>query len=217
MATGVCWQNDGLTGGLTTTTGDENEAEDNMADESGHEPILRAGDTCREIATADRVACIVDAADYFLHAKSALLQARRRVILIGWDVDTRISLDPRSSDHEIPRPARRLPRMAHREPAGPRDLRAALEHGCVHRDASRGGGAAVRPGPPHGASSALPDRCRASGVGRTPSEDRGHRRPVRVLRRHRHDRGPLGHLGTSVAQRFPSRPPTVNRMVRGTT
>ncbi|MDH3016883.1 phospholipase D-like domain-containing protein [Gordonia alkanivorans] len=73
-----------------------------MTDEPGHEPILRAGDTCREIATADRVACIVDAADYFLHAKSALLQARRRVILIGWDVDTRISLDPRSPEGEVP-------------------------------------------------------------------------------------------------------------------
>jgi phosphatidylserine/phosphatidylglycerophosphate/cardiolipin synthase-like enzyme len=71
-------------------------------DESAHEPILRAGDTCREIATAGRVACIVDAADYFLHAKSALLQARRRVVLIGWDVDTRISLDPRSPHDEVP-------------------------------------------------------------------------------------------------------------------
>lgn len=71
-------------------------------DESDHEPILRAGDTCREIATADRVACIVDAADYFLHAKSALLQARRRIVLIGWDVDTRIRLDPRIADDEVP-------------------------------------------------------------------------------------------------------------------
>ncbi|MBD0860180.1 phospholipase [Gordonia sp. zg691] len=64
--------------------------------------MLRAGDTCRAIATADRVACIVDAADYFLYAKSALLQARRRVVLIGWDVDTRISLDPRSPHDGVP-------------------------------------------------------------------------------------------------------------------
>ena len=32
-------------------------------DESDHEPILRAGDTCREIATADRVAAADPARD----------------------------------------------------------------------------------------------------------------------------------------------------------
>ncbi|MFC9760798.1 phospholipase D-like domain-containing protein [Rhodococcus jostii] len=56
--------------------------------------ILTPGDTCWQVAHADRLACIVDAADYFRHAKSAMLQARRRIILIGWDFDTRIKFEP---------------------------------------------------------------------------------------------------------------------------
>lgn len=73
-----------------------------MVDQTEHAPILRVGETCQEIAAAGRVACIVDAADYFVHAKSALLQAKRRAVLIGWDVDTRIRLDPRSSEGDVP-------------------------------------------------------------------------------------------------------------------
>ena len=42
---------------------------------------------------ADRAALIVDAADYYAHARRAMMQARERIMLIGWDFDTRISLD----------------------------------------------------------------------------------------------------------------------------
>ena len=41
---------------------------------------------------ADRVRVIVDAADYFDLMQQAMLAARRRVLLIGWDFDTRIHL-----------------------------------------------------------------------------------------------------------------------------
>ncbi|MFD3592958.1 phospholipase D-like domain-containing protein [Nocardia sp. NPDC058640] len=64
--------------------------------------ILIPGDTCWQIARADRLACIVDAADYFRHAKSAMLQARRRIVLIGWDFDTRIEFEPRGKTLEGP-------------------------------------------------------------------------------------------------------------------
>jgi phosphatidylserine/phosphatidylglycerophosphate/cardiolipin synthase-like enzyme len=56
--------------------------------------VLVPGDTCWQIARADRLACIIDAADYFYNAKSAMLKAQRRIILIGWDFDTRIKLEP---------------------------------------------------------------------------------------------------------------------------
>lgn len=39
---------------------------------------------------------IVDAADYFLHLKTAILQARHSILLVGWDFDARIELDPKS-------------------------------------------------------------------------------------------------------------------------
>jgi phospholipase D1/2 len=55
--------------------------------------LLVTGQTCWRVEHADRVACIVDGADYFRHVKAALLQARRRVLLIGWDFDTRMLLE----------------------------------------------------------------------------------------------------------------------------
>ncbi|AKH41769.1 phosphatidylserine/phosphatidylglycerophosphate/cardiolipin synthase-like enzyme [Altererythrobacter atlanticus] len=43
-------------------------------------------------AMADRASVIVDAEDYFALMQEAMLKARRRVLLIGWDFDTRIHL-----------------------------------------------------------------------------------------------------------------------------
>ncbi len=43
-------------------------------------------------ARASRVRVIVDAADYFDLMQQAMLKARSRVLMIGWDVDTRIHL-----------------------------------------------------------------------------------------------------------------------------
>ena len=64
--------------------------------------VLVPGDTCWQIARADRLACIIDAADYFFYAKSAMLEARHRIILIGWDFDTRIKLEPGGQTLEGP-------------------------------------------------------------------------------------------------------------------
>lgn len=43
-------------------------------------------------AHADRASVIVDAEDYFALMQKAMLAARRRIMLIGWDFDTRIHL-----------------------------------------------------------------------------------------------------------------------------
>ncbi len=49
--------------------------------------------TRRQMAT--RATLVVDAADYFAAARLGMLQARRRIMLIGWDFDARIQLaDP---------------------------------------------------------------------------------------------------------------------------
>lgn len=49
--------------------------------------ILVAGRTCWQLPTADRFAYIIDGADYLQHVKAAMLRARRRIILVGWDFD----------------------------------------------------------------------------------------------------------------------------------
>jgi hypothetical protein len=51
-------------------------------------------DTCWKIAEADRLAVIIDAAEYFRRAKEAMLQAQSRIMLVGWDFDTRIKFEP---------------------------------------------------------------------------------------------------------------------------
>ncbi|MCZ4341217.1 phospholipase D-like domain-containing protein [Sphingomonadaceae bacterium G21617-S1] len=53
-----------------------------------------AGSNCWRIEPAERFAVIVDAADYFRVARDAMLEAREQILLVGWDVDPRILLDP---------------------------------------------------------------------------------------------------------------------------
>jgi phospholipase D1/2 len=65
-------------------------------------PILRPGETCWRIETADQLAVIVDAADYFTALRDAMQKARHSVIMIGWEFDTRISLDPRAPKDGAP-------------------------------------------------------------------------------------------------------------------
>lgn len=66
------------------------------------ETVLEPGSTCWRIARAERLTCIVDAADYFRHAKAAMLRAEKRIMLIGWDFDTRIKFEPDGATLEGP-------------------------------------------------------------------------------------------------------------------
>ncbi len=59
----------------------------------GDERLLRAGQTCWQVAPADRFACIIDAADYFRHVKAAMLGAQHRIVLIAWDLDARMTFE----------------------------------------------------------------------------------------------------------------------------
>ena len=61
---------------------------------------LDPGRNCWRIERAGRAALIVDAADYFHHARKAMLAAEQQILLIGWDFDTRIILD--DADDEAP-------------------------------------------------------------------------------------------------------------------
>ncbi len=54
------------------------------------------------IARADRLSLIVDAEDYFRAAKRAMLGARHVIMLVGWDLDTRILLEPGGATIEGP-------------------------------------------------------------------------------------------------------------------
>lgn len=60
--------------------------------------LLEPGRNCWRIEKAERAALIVDAKDYYRAAREAMLAARSQILLIGWDVDTRICLDPDADD-----------------------------------------------------------------------------------------------------------------------
>jgi phospholipase D1/2 len=65
-------------------------------------PVLEAGRTCWRLAHADRVRVIIDAVDYFRTLRHALLTARHSVLIVGWDFDTRIRLEPDDDDSVVP-------------------------------------------------------------------------------------------------------------------
>jgi phosphatidylserine/phosphatidylglycerophosphate/cardiolipin synthase-like enzyme len=54
------------------------------------------------IERADRFAVVVDAEAYFRAARQAMLQATKRIMLIGWDFDARITLDYDCGAHKGP-------------------------------------------------------------------------------------------------------------------
>jgi phosphatidylserine/phosphatidylglycerophosphate/cardiolipin synthase-like enzyme/uncharacterized membrane protein YdjX (TVP38/TMEM64 family) len=65
-------------------------------------PLLVPGTTCWRLEHADRVALIVDAADYYAAVKAAMRKAKRSIILLGWDFDTRVELEKDPLDPKFP-------------------------------------------------------------------------------------------------------------------
>lgn len=57
-------------------------------------PIVKAGQNCWRIVRAERAAVVVDAANYYHFIREAFEQAEQRILIIGWDFDTRIALEP---------------------------------------------------------------------------------------------------------------------------
>lgn len=58
------------------------------------ERLLIPGQTCWQVAQANRFAPVVDGADYLSLVKAAMLRAERRIMLIGWDLDHRTTFEP---------------------------------------------------------------------------------------------------------------------------
>jgi phosphatidylserine/phosphatidylglycerophosphate/cardiolipin synthase-like enzyme len=65
--------------------------------------VLRKGVTCWRIARADRVGILIDGAAYYLALLRAFRQARSRIMILGWDFDPGIRLDPSDPATELRR------------------------------------------------------------------------------------------------------------------
>jgi phosphatidylserine/phosphatidylglycerophosphate/cardiolipin synthase-like enzyme len=64
--------------------------------------LLTPGQTCWRTARAEKFTPIIDAAEYFKHVKAAMLRARHRIMLIGWDFDARVTFE--RGDKTLPGP-----------------------------------------------------------------------------------------------------------------
>jgi phosphatidylserine/phosphatidylglycerophosphate/cardiolipin synthase-like enzyme len=66
------------------------------AETIAREPVVKAGLNCWRIEEAHRVSVIIDAADYFHFIRELCEASNNLLIFIGWDFDSRISLEPRA-------------------------------------------------------------------------------------------------------------------------
>lgn len=64
--------------------------------------ILRQGRNCWRIAPSGRVAFLIDAEAYFKAFYETVKQAERSILLVGWDIDSRITLLRNNARQEFP-------------------------------------------------------------------------------------------------------------------
>jgi phospholipase D1/2 len=64
--------------------------------------ILQPGRNCWRIEKVRRAAILIDAAAYFATLRIAAARARRRIIILGWDIDSRTRLVPDPSNDGFP-------------------------------------------------------------------------------------------------------------------
>jgi phosphatidylserine/phosphatidylglycerophosphate/cardiolipin synthase-like enzyme len=56
--------------------------------------VLHPGRNCDPLVKANRFAILVDGAAYYATLEQAIAQARHRIVLVGWDLDSRMRLGP---------------------------------------------------------------------------------------------------------------------------
>ena len=65
-----------------------------MSVERSHHPLLRPGSNCWRVERANRASLLADGAAYFHAMYAAMKNARRSILLLGWDFDPRAPFEP---------------------------------------------------------------------------------------------------------------------------
>ncbi|MFN4282507.1 MAG: phospholipase D-like domain-containing protein [Alphaproteobacteria bacterium] len=60
--------------------------------------LFRPTENCRSVETFDRFAALIDGDAYFAALDAAFVQARRRIVIVGWDFNSQIRLRPQQKD-----------------------------------------------------------------------------------------------------------------------
>ncbi|WP_108483509.1 phospholipase D-like domain-containing protein [Oceaniglobus ichthyenteri] len=71
---------------------------DRVSEAVSPDSIFQPGENCWRVARADKLALIVDAADYFRVLRKVFVAAKRELLLIGWDFDFELEMLPGESD-----------------------------------------------------------------------------------------------------------------------
>lgn len=71
-------------------------------DENGNSTILRTGHNCWRTEQAPRVAVAIDGECYFRAVREAILAARQRVMILGWDIHSQLRLVRDGKDDGYP-------------------------------------------------------------------------------------------------------------------
>ena len=66
--------------------------------------LLEPGKNCWRLERADRVSFLVDGAAYFAAARAAMALAERSILVLAWDIDSRMELVPGGADDGLPAP-----------------------------------------------------------------------------------------------------------------
>ena len=77
-------------------------AADERPRSSRDDAILVPGRNCWRIERAERVAFLVDGAQYFSAVRSALAKAQHSILILGWDIDSRMRLVPDGANDGLP-------------------------------------------------------------------------------------------------------------------
>ena len=65
--------------------------------------VFRPGETCWKVARASKLAFLIDGEAYFRAFKQAALRARHSILIIGWDVNSRLRLEfPEAAKEGVP-------------------------------------------------------------------------------------------------------------------
>lgn len=56
------------------------------------QPIVAAGRNCWRIEHAHRASVVIDAADYYHLVHEAMEKAEQRILVLGWDFDTGVTM-----------------------------------------------------------------------------------------------------------------------------
>ncbi len=66
--------------------------------------LLRPGHNCWRIEQATKLQFLIDGEDYFRALRCALLQAQQAIYIVGWDIDSRVSIPRNDESDTLPEP-----------------------------------------------------------------------------------------------------------------